>query len=134
MTLGRIVCLIIALTVAPLRAEYRKIELHVNGLDCELCARGVSASIQRMSGVKSVEVSLKKGMLLVTLESGNSFKLGDLRKRVRDSGFRSTNGTVTAIGRFNGSKFEVLGSGEVYEVEVPAGNHTIPTELTFEVR
>jgi copper chaperone CopZ len=119
--------------VAPVHAEYLRIQLRVYGLDCALCARGVTASIQRLDGVKTVDVSLKKGMLDITLAPGNTFKMSDLRKRIRENGFRSVDATVTAVGQFNGSKFEVLGSGELYDVNSPNSKSSTPIELTFEV-
>jgi copper chaperone CopZ len=119
------------LSVEPIHAEYLRIQLRVYGLDCELCARGVSASIQRLDGVKSVEVSLKKGMLDIALTPGNTFKMSDLRKRIRENGFRSMEATVTARGQFNGSKFEVLGSGESYDVSSSDSKTAAPVEVTF---
>ena len=118
----------------PLHAEYLRIQMRVYGLDCELCARGVSASIQRLKGVKSVDVSLKKGSVDIALEPGNTFKMRDLRKRIRENGFRSMEATVTAVGQFNGSKFEVLGTGESYDVSSPDSKAETPVEATFEVR
>lgn len=123
------------LGVEPLHAEYLKIELRVYGLDCELCARGVAASVQRLPGVKSVDVSVKKGLLEIVLERGNTFKMSDLRKRIRENGFRSMEATVTALGDFTGpSKFEVVGSGESYDVGTsdPRGHDLV--ELTFHVK
>lgn len=123
------------LGVKPLHAEYLKIELRVYGLDCELCARGVAASVQRLPGVKSVDVSLKKGLLEIVLVRGNTFKMSDLRKRIRENGFRTMEATVTALGNFNGSsKFEVVGSGESYEVARPDSKGSGPIELTFDVK
>ena len=118
----------------PVRAEYLRIQLRVYGLDCEICARGVSASVQRIAGVKSVDVSLKKGMLGIVLIPGNTFKMSDLRRRIRENGFRSMEATITAIGRFNGSRFEVLGSGESYDVNSPDSKTITPVEITFDVR
>jgi copper chaperone CopZ len=122
------------LAVDPVHAEYLRIQLRVYGLDCQLCARGVSATIQRMPGVKSVEVSLKTGLLEIVLVRGNTFKMSDLRKRIRENGFRSMEATVTAVGEFNGSKFAVLGSGESYNVGSPDSKDPAPVELTFDVR
>lgn len=122
------------LAVEPVHGEYLRIQLRVYGLDCELCARGVSASIQRLDGVKSVEVSLKKGMIDIALTPGNTFKMSDLRKRIRENGFRSMEATITAVGQFNGSKFEVLGSGESYDVSSPESKGSTPAEVTFQVR
>jgi hypothetical protein len=87
-----------------------------------------------MAGVKSVDVSLKKGLLEIVLVRGNTFKMSDLRKRIRENGFRSMEATVTAVGEFKGSKFEVLGSGESYEVDSPDPRASAPAELTFDVR
>lgn len=118
----------------PVRAEYLRIELRVYGLDCGLCARGISASIQRMPGVKSVDVSLKKGLLEIVLVPGNTVKMSDLRKRIRENGFRPMEATVTAKGEFNGSKFEVSGSDESYEVGRPDPKASSREDLTFNVR
>jgi hypothetical protein len=42
--------------------------------------------------------------------------------------------TVTAVGRFDGSRFEVLGTGESYNVPVPDAKGVEGLELTFDVR
>jgi copper chaperone CopZ len=130
---GTVLCGLV-LALQPVHAEYRRIQLKVYGLDCELCARGVSASVHRMSGVQSVEVSLKTGILGIDLSPGNTFKMSDLRNRIRENGFRPMGATVTAVGRFNGSKFEVLGTGESYEVTAPEAKRADDQELTFEIR
>ena len=120
----------ILLAAVPLHAEYLRIQIKVLGLDCDLCARGVSASIQRMAGVKSVEISLKNGTVEIVLLPGNSLKMSEIRKRIRDNGFRAMDATVTAAGRFDGQKFEVVGPSEYYDVRSdskPNGN----VEITF---
>ena len=122
------------LAVEPARAEYRRIQLKVYGLDCELCARGVSASVHRLAGVRSVKLSLRTGILEIELTPGNTLKMSDLRNRIRENGFRPMEATVTAVGRFNGSRFEVLGTGESYDVPVPDAKGVDAPELTFEVR
>jgi copper chaperone CopZ len=120
------------LAAVPLHAEYLRIQLHVLGLDCDLCARGVSASIQRMAGVESVEVSLKTGTLEIALMPGNSVKMSELRKRIRDNGFKATDAKVTAIGRFNGAKFEVIGPSESYDVRADS-TAAGPVSMTFNI-
>lgn len=67
------------------------------------------------------------------LTRGNMFKMSDLRRRIRENGFRSMEATVTAVGRFNGARFEVLGAGESYDLGGRASTATTPGELTFEV-
>jgi copper chaperone CopZ len=128
---GFVLCTLF-LAIEPARAEYRRIQLKVFGLDCELCARGVSASIHRMAGVRSVEVSLKTGILAIDLVPGNTFKMSDLRNRIRENGFRAMEATVTAVGKLDGSKFVVLGTGESYDA-VPGAKGDGDEELTFKI-
>lgn len=116
------------------RAEYLRIELKVYGLDCEVCARGVSKSVGRLPGVESVNVSLKTGMLEIVLKRGNSFKMSDLRKRIKENGFRSMEAKVTAIGSYKGSRLQVLGSDESYDIGRPPSNDGTAVEVTFDVR
>lgn len=59
--------------------------------------------------------------------------MSDLRKRIRENGFRPMEATVTPLGQFNGSKFEVLGSGESYDVSSTDSKSSTPVDLTFEV-
>jgi copper chaperone CopZ len=117
----------------PARAEYLHIQLKVYGLDCEICARGVSASIGRLEGVESVAVTLKTGMVEVQLKPGNTFKMSDLRKRIKQNGFRPMDAKVTAVGSYSGSKFYVLGAGESFNIGNPAHKDETPVEATFEV-
>ena len=91
------------------RAEYLSIHLKVYGLDCEVCARGVSASVGRLPGIESVNVSLKTGLLDIVLTRGNMFKMSDLRKRIKENGFRSMEATVTAVGTIQRIKVRGLG-------------------------
>jgi copper chaperone CopZ len=122
------------LAIQPARAEYKRIRLKVYGLDCELCARGVSASVHRLDGVRSVALSLRTGILEIELIPGNTLRMSDLRNRIRENGFRPMEATVTAVGRLNGSRFEVLGTGESYDVSVPDPKGVEASELTFDVR
>jgi len=129
-----VLLVVILMAAAPMHAEYLRIQLRVYGLDCGLCARGVAASVQRLGGVNSVDVSLKTGLLEIVLSPGNHFRMIDLRRVIRENGFRSLEATVTAVGDFNASsKFEVAGSGETYDVPRPAARGHEPLELTFSV-
>ena len=126
--------LALLLSAHSVRAEYLQVELRVYGLDCELCARGVSESVKRMPGVKSVDISLKTGLLKIVLAPGNNFKMSDLRKRIRENGFRPMEAKVTARGEFSGPRFQVSGSDESYDVAKPYPKSDGPVELTFDVR
>ena len=122
-------------SVEPVHAEYRSIQMRVYGLDCGLCARGVAASVERLPGVKSVDVDVKTGMVDIVLVPGNTFKLSELRKRIRENGFRPMEGTVTALGEFTkSSSFEVVGSGESYDIGAAGADSPGLIERTFKVK
>lgn len=129
------VALLVAISSArPLCAEYVRIEIRVFGMDCGLCARGLAAYVARMPGVKSADVSWKKGMLDVVLDPGNTIKMEDVRKRIRDNGFRPMEANVTAKGEFKDRRFEVSGCGDSYYLPQTGNEATSSTEMTFEVK
>lgn len=133
--LGTLTMFWMFLAAGSLHAQYERIQLRVYGLDCELCARGVAASVMRLDGVKSVAVHLKDGIVDVTLNPASQFKMSSLRKRIRENGFRAMEAKITALGRFDGARFEVIGSGESYQVSVSERPKAPPpVELTFEAR
>jgi len=113
-------------SVEPVHAEYRSIQMRVYGLDCGLCARGVAASVERLPGVKSVDVDVKTGMVDIVLVPGNTFKLSELRKRIRENGFRPMEGTVTAI-----RAYEV---GEVSTTRTSVATIADQSQFVFEIR
>ena len=132
--LGTLTMFWMFLAVSNLHAQYERIQLRVYGLDCELCARGVAISVMRLDGVESVAVHLKDGIVDVTLKPDSKFKMSSLRKRIHENGFRAMEAKITAEGRFDGSRFEVIGSGESYQVSDSGSRAPPPIELTFEAR
>jgi copper chaperone CopZ len=132
--LRRLTLLWMFLAGTCLHAQYERVQLRVYGLDCELCARGVAASVTRLDGVKFVQVHLKEGIVDVVLKPDSRFRMSSLRKRIRENGFRPMEAKVTALGKFEGARFEVTGSGESYEVSAAAQKTPLPIELTFEAR
>lgn len=63
-----------------------------------MCARAVSAAIQKLEGVASVEVSLNKGFADVKLKPGNRVDPERIRQVVRDNGFTPKAADVTLAG------------------------------------
>jgi copper chaperone CopZ len=129
-----LIMFLMLLAAGSLHAQYERIQLRVYGLDCELCARGVAASVKRLDGVKSVDVRLKDGIVDVVLQPESHFRMSSLRKRIHENGFRAMEAKITAVGKFDGSRFEVTGTGESYTVHVAESKSPPPVELTFEAR
>ena len=90
--------LVLLLTPAPARAEYRRIELRILGMDCAICAHGVRVAIQKVDGVESVELSLERAQADIRLGKDNLVSLDRFRQVVKANGFEPKEATVTAVG------------------------------------
>jgi copper chaperone CopZ len=77
----------LAFSVATARAELRKVEQVVYGMDCAPCAYGLEKGLKKLKGVKDVTVSLNKGTAIVELKPGNKVTVEDIKKIVRKNGF-----------------------------------------------
>jgi copper chaperone CopZ len=104
---------LLLLIPAQVRAEYRRIELKILGMDCAICAHGVRVAFQKVDGVESVELSLERAQADIRLRKDNIASLDRFRRIVKANGFEPRQATVTALGtvREVGGKlaFEVSG-------------------------
>jgi len=112
---------LLLLVPAEARAEYRRIELKIFGMDCAICAHGVRVAFQKVDGVESVALSLERAEADVRLRQDNRASLDRFRQIVKANGFEPRQATVTAVGtvREVGGKlaFEVSGVTTVLIVD-----------------
>lgn len=80
----------------------------------------MSVSVKKIAGVESVHVYLNKGLVDITLKPGNTVKLAQLRKAIRDDAFTPKQARVTVIGKLfhEGGRleFKVAGTNEEFPV------------------
>jgi uncharacterized protein len=62
----------------------RPLALKVSGMSCKNCARKVTDSIEKLNGVESVDVNVKKGEVRVQ----GAVPLDDVKKAVEDAGYK----------------------------------------------
>ncbi|HCV44113.1 MAG TPA: hypothetical protein DGH68_11565 [Bacteroidetes bacterium] len=84
-----VVLLVLTFTTA-LAGEVRKVDISVKGMHCEDCTGKVKSALHKVKGVQDVEVNLKKGTALVSLESNSDVKSEALAKAVADAGFTAS--------------------------------------------
>jgi copper chaperone CopZ len=93
----------------------------------------VRVSIQSVSGVASVEVSLENGLASVKLKPGNTVTLKQLQEAITKNGFTMKQSKVVAAGRLihegSGSKLLISGSNEVFTL-IPESTNTAPIRNT----
>jgi copper chaperone CopZ len=61
----------------------RSSTLRVGGMSCKNCARKVTESIEKLSGVESVDVNVKKGVVRVQ----GAVPLDDVKKAIENAGY-----------------------------------------------
>lgn len=80
----------------------------------------MSVSIKKIPGVKSVNVSLKQGLVSIALTPGNTVTMAQIRKAIRDDAFTPKEAHVTVEGdlaRENGKlQFKVAGTNETFPI------------------
>lgn len=78
-------CALALLWSAPLfAAQYA---LQVNGLACPFCAYGIEKKLKSIEGVKSIEIDIDGGRVLVTTAEGAPFDEEAARRAIEDAGF-----------------------------------------------
>ncbi len=62
-------------------------KLRIDGLACPFCAYGVEKKLKSVEGVKSLEISINKGEIIVTLEDDATLTENRASQLVEDAGF-----------------------------------------------
>lgn len=84
----------------------------------------MSVSIKKIPGVSSVNVSLKRGLVSISLNPGNAVTLQQVRKAIEDDAFKPKDARVVVLGELataNGKlEFKVSGTNEMFPVSPTA--------------
>lgn len=62
-------------------------DLRVDGLACPFCAYGIEKKFIKTEGVESVDIDLKKGLVVVKTAEGKTFTEDKLKEIINDAGF-----------------------------------------------
>ena len=62
-------------------------KMRVDGLACSYCAYGIEKKFKAIKGVKTIDIDLKKGLVLVTTEESTVFTKVQMKQLFEDSGF-----------------------------------------------
>jgi copper chaperone CopZ len=117
---------VLLLTVCGLglQAEFLKVELAVERMDCASCLQTLEMGFKKLRGVEKVTVTAEEGAVFVLAE-GNKITLERLRDAVKGVGFTPGKARVTARGRAvtgDGKwRFAVDGIGKEYTLSAREG-------------
>jgi copper chaperone len=81
-----LVMAVLGLGALPLHAAQKTATIKVYGMSRPMCANGVAASLKRVKGVQSAEVSVKKAQAVVVYDD-QQLTLAEIKKQIEKSGF-----------------------------------------------
>ncbi|PHR71074.1 MAG: heavy metal transport/detoxification protein [Arcobacter sp.] len=77
---------IILLNISVFAAEMTY-KMRVDGLACLYCAYGIEKKFKAIEGVNTIDIDLKKGLVLVSTDEKVKFTEGQMTTLFQDSGF-----------------------------------------------
>jgi len=69
-------------------------DIRVDGLACPFCAYGIEKKFVKTDGVKSVDINIAKGLVIVKTGADKSFTDSQLREIINDAGFTMKSYTI----------------------------------------
>ncbi len=63
------------------------VNIDVNGLVCDFCARAVEKVFSKKSEVSAIDVNLDKGKIFIAMKNGENISDSNLTKLITDSGY-----------------------------------------------
>lgn len=89
MKVVRIALLLLGLSVAPAWAGQTSnvYELRVDGLGCPFCAYGIEKTLSSVSGVDTIDVDIRRGVVIVTMAAGATLDEAVANEAVEKAGF-----------------------------------------------
>ncbi|MCZ6898530.1 MAG: heavy-metal-associated domain-containing protein [Betaproteobacteria bacterium] len=70
-------------------ADEKKLTVKIDGMTCPSCAASVENQFEKLDAVNSVDISLTKGIAIVTLKEGKDLNENDVKNAVKNAGFKA---------------------------------------------
>lgn len=87
MRIATIVLTLMALASPAFGADKTTVNVAVNGLVCDFCARSIEKVLMDRGDVESVKVDLDKAAVVVVLKAGSTLDDSTLTKLITDAGY-----------------------------------------------
>jgi copper chaperone CopZ len=113
------------------RAELRRAEFTLAGMDCAYCNGAMSAAVKKLEGVESIDLDSAKSAAVIRLKADNTITLQQLRRVIRSVGYDAKDAGITARGRLaaDGTTLDLL-NGSVLQLAAPHDRTDAIVEVT----
>lgn len=95
-------------------------------------------ALEKVDGIQSVSVTLKRGVAHMILKKGNTVRLTDLRRIIKEAGYTSRDATVTVVGTVRTAgphlTLAVEGTSELFELGADSGQSLADVERRVDHR
>jgi copper chaperone CopZ len=95
---------IMALSFAPVNAQFTKASLQATGLTCAMCTRAINTALDKVPFVESVKADIKSSTFNIKFKSNETVNIDQLKDAVEDAGFSI--GSLKLTGNFQDLKLE----------------------------
>ena len=75
---------------SKLESESKKINVFVNGLVCDFCARSIEKIFKKNDSVYDIEVNLEKMLITIQMNENKTLDNETIKKLINDSGYDVT--------------------------------------------
>ena len=111
------------LLALPLSAELRKVEMKLNGMDCDSCALSLDRVCKRIRGVDTATFDAKTNVVTVMFKLDNKVQLSAIRDAMKGVGYTPGEVRLTARGSLTQEggqwQFQVSGPDTKWKADLP---------------
>jgi copper chaperone CopZ len=111
----RLVVFLLAACAA--RAEFLRVEVSMNDMNCPSCSESLGKAFEKMRGVKHVEVSMKEGTVTLDLADQNRVTMEQVWDAIKRVGFTPGSTKVTVRGAVKGGSLTISGIDKSIAIE-----------------
>ena len=117
---------------APARAELRRAEFTLPGMDCAYCNGAMSTAVKKLDGVEAVDLDPARGSAIIRLKADNKITLQQLRRVIKSVGYDAKDADITARGRIaaGGLTFDLLNGSVLTLADGPREASAAIVEIT----
>ena len=75
------------LSLQATETQEQKVVVKIDGLSCPFCAFGVEKKLKTLEGLKTIQIKMNEGQVLLTFEAEATIDVEVIKEAVIDSGF-----------------------------------------------
>ena len=109
--------LLLAMAAITARAEFLRVEVYMQDMQCASCSESLGKALERLRGVKHVAVSMNDGTVALELADQNRVTLEQVWDAIKRVGFTPGETKVVVRGAVRGDSLTISGIDRTIKIE-----------------